>query len=159
MQDMEYSGFRAIVIRDGKIALIERWNRKRHYFVLPGGHLEAGETAKECVVREVKEELNIEVTPQALIYDLIDYRKQGIYIVEWKSGEIGKTDAPEYRDDRIGGDYEPVLVDLDDLKNINLVPCTLKFHLLKDLKKGDLQNREKIQIRSTFRYGRRKKDV
>lgn len=148
---MDYVGFRAVVIRDGKIALIERWNKGRHYFVLPGGHLEKGESARDCVIREIREELNIVIEPKAQIYDLIDFQKQGIFFADWVSGTVSKTDAEEYRDDRIGGDYEPVLVEINELKSINLVPETLKNQLLIDLQNGDLATRPKIAIKSKYK--------
>ena len=148
---MEYSGFRAIVIKGGKIALIERWNNGKHYFVLPGGKLEKGESDTDCVVREIKEELNINIVPQKLIYDLIDFRRQGVFLVDWIDGEISKTNAEEYREDRVGGDYNPVLVDLAQIKNINLVPTEMKQQLLSDLQSGQLMIREKIEIHSGYK--------
>lgn len=36
-----------------------QWNRKWHTFNLIGGHQEPGETARECVVREIAEELGL----------------------------------------------------------------------------------------------------
>ena len=147
---MQYSGFRAIVIKDGKIALIERWKNGAHFFVLPGGRLEPNESAEQCVIREIKEELNITIRPQKLVYDLVDYRRQGIFCAEWLSGEVSKTDAEEYRDDRVGGDYEPVLVSLDEIKKVNLLPAELKEQLLKDLDNGALFAGEKIEINSDF---------
>lgn len=147
---MRYSGFRAIVIKDDKIALIERWKNGLHFFVLPGGRLEIGESAEQCVIREIKEELNINIRPKKLVYDLIDYRAQGIFCAEWLSGEVGKTDAEEYRNDRVGGDYEPVLKSLSELKKLNLLPKELKMQLLKDLENGATFEGEKVVIRSNF---------
>lgn len=147
---MEYSGFRAIVIRDYKIALIERWKNGRHYFVLPGGRLEPGENAEQCVVREIKEELNIDIIPNAQVYDLIDLRKQGIFLAQWYRGTVSKTDAEEYREDRTGGDYEPVLIDVRDIAKINLVPKVLKTQLLRDLQNGFDTNKTitlKVRVR------------
>ncbi len=148
---MEYTGFRAVVIKDKKIALIERWNNGKHYFVLPGGKLEKGESDIDCVVREIKEELNIDIVPQKLIYDLVDFRRQGVFVVDWVGGEVSKTDAEEYREDRVGGDYSPVLVELGKIKDINLVPTEMKQQLLCDLESGQLATREKIEIRSGYK--------
>jgi 8-oxo-dGTP pyrophosphatase MutT (NUDIX family) len=50
-----------VLIRDRHIALIERIRPGRHYWVLPGGGIEAGESGAEAAIREAFEELGIEV--------------------------------------------------------------------------------------------------
>jgi nucleoside triphosphatase len=49
-----------IVNKDGKILLTKshKWFDK---YTLPGGHIEVGETMKEAVAREVKEEVGLDV--------------------------------------------------------------------------------------------------
>ena len=39
--------YRAIIIKDGKLALMERRKNGRHYWVYPGGGLEGNETKEE----------------------------------------------------------------------------------------------------------------
>jgi len=148
---MNYTGFRAIIIRDNKIALMERWRNGEHFFVLPGGHIEKRESPRDCVVREVFEEMNIVFKPSRIIYDLFDFNRQGIFCGEWVSGEVSKTDAEEYRVDRIGGDYNPVVVLIDDLEHINLVPAVLKEQLIKDIKLNNLQTRTHLDLFSPYR--------
>ena len=48
--------------KNGKILLGQspKWHNK---WVFPGGHIDIGETIKEAVVREAKEEMGIEVEP------------------------------------------------------------------------------------------------
>lgn len=55
--DMHKAG--GIIINDRKV-LVER-SRGKEYFVHPGGKLEAGETSRQALVRELKEEFRIEV--------------------------------------------------------------------------------------------------
>ena len=50
---------RAIIIHDGKL-LVVKHQQDSNYVALPGGHLEQGEDAKECIKREIIEELGIE---------------------------------------------------------------------------------------------------
>ena len=143
---MNYTGCRAIIIKDNKIALMERWFAGEHYFVLPGGRIEQNEELKECVIRELKEEFNIDIKPIKLVYDLLNNKNQAIFFSEWIGGEIGKTDAEEYQPNALGGIFEPRLVDLNEIENINLVPKELKEQLLIDLKQGSLLNKEKVII-------------
>lgn len=53
----------AIVIKDNKILLEKRSHfLETNKWCLPGGHMEYGETAVFALKREIKEELNLEVT-------------------------------------------------------------------------------------------------
>lgn len=56
MADFEKAGL--ITVRDGRVLLC----RKKHttaLLILPGGVMEAGESAEECLHREVREELGV----------------------------------------------------------------------------------------------------
>ncbi len=60
-------GIGAVIInRDGKILLMKRGEKSQNEkgkWSVPGGALEFGETPQECIVREVKEETNLEIKP------------------------------------------------------------------------------------------------
>ena len=49
---------KGVIIQDSKVLLLKN---ERDEWELPGGKLDADETPEECVVREVKEELNLSV--------------------------------------------------------------------------------------------------
>lgn len=61
MKEYELAGIetiaRGVCVRDGKLLLCRAKGGKTAY--LPGGHIEFGETGREALVREVKEELGI----------------------------------------------------------------------------------------------------
>jgi len=57
-----------IVVFKGKILLSHENYRNREFTKFPGGGLEWGESTHECLIREFKEELNIEVTPGFLFH-------------------------------------------------------------------------------------------
>ena len=65
MQDIEIRA-EAIIIRKGEILLANHEKQDDSYWVLPGGHLEPGETLPEALARELKEELSIATTVGAL---------------------------------------------------------------------------------------------
>lgn len=50
---------------EGKIVLV--YNERKGYWTPPGGKVEAGESAQDAVIREVKEETNINVIEQRFI--------------------------------------------------------------------------------------------
>ena len=45
----------------GEILLIQQHKKKSHYWLLPGGGIEFGESAEDALKREIKEELNLEI--------------------------------------------------------------------------------------------------
>jgi mutator protein MutT len=51
----------AIIIRDNKLLLIHRRKPGKNYWVFPGGAVESTETKEQALVREVKEETNLDV--------------------------------------------------------------------------------------------------
>jgi len=54
----------AIIVRDGKVLIARRPTGGRHpgEWEFPGGKLETGETPRECLAREMFEEMGIEVS-------------------------------------------------------------------------------------------------
>lgn len=50
-----------IIIKDNKVLVFRRFKYGEWYFAFPGGGIESEETAEEAIVREMKEELCIDV--------------------------------------------------------------------------------------------------
>jgi ADP-ribose pyrophosphatase YjhB (NUDIX family) len=62
--------YQAAVIQDGFILLVkQRGENGYQWWNVPGGGLEAGETEEQCVIREVKEETNLDVRIDHLLID------------------------------------------------------------------------------------------
>ena len=62
-----YLAVSAAIVRDGQVLLVRRARPPAEgLFSLPGGVVEAGETLKEAVIREVREETSLLIEPVAL---------------------------------------------------------------------------------------------
>lgn len=57
-----------IYIRENKILLVKHKKAAAEYYLLPGGGQEPGESAKDALIREWKEELNLEIEPGPLLF-------------------------------------------------------------------------------------------
>lgn len=91
---------------DGKVLLCEspKWPG---FFTVPGGHVELGETCEEALVREIKEEVGLDikvlelVSIQQVIYPKEFWKKAHFiffdYLCEATGNQIVKVDADEIR--------------------------------------------------------------
>ena len=55
---------KGVVIRDGKVILL---SNERDEWELPGGKLELSESPKQCLSREVAEEVRLEIAPETIL--------------------------------------------------------------------------------------------
>lgn len=55
-----------VLVHDGKLLLVRQNNRP--FWVFPGGTLEPEEGLEECAVREIKEEINLTVSIEKVLY-------------------------------------------------------------------------------------------
>jgi len=59
----------AIIERDGKLLLTKRAGGEfKGSWCIPGGHIELGETPKQAIIREIKEEVGLIFTPEFFNY-------------------------------------------------------------------------------------------
>ncbi len=147
--------YRAIIIKDGKLVVMERFKNGRHYWVFPGGGREGEETEAECCEREVMEEFGIEVKAKKMIYFMEQSGTlQGFFVCDWINGEIHKTDAVEYSsyDPDVYGTYNPTTINVDELENYpTLYPQEIAEQLIKDLKQyGTELNRPLLNFKLTL---------
>lgn len=68
----------------------------------PGGKIEAGETEEDCIVREIKEELHIEIDLGERLHSTVHhYPTRSIelipFLAEYRSGEILLSEHEQYR--------------------------------------------------------------
>lgn len=104
-------GASAAIFRGASVLMIERGKGTlQGYWSLPGGHIEAGETARAAALREVREEAGVDATIDALVdvHDVLRYgeddgRLVAHYVVvvfrgRWLAGEpVAGSDAANAR--------------------------------------------------------------
>ena len=115
----------AFIISGDRIALIERHRQERHYFVFPGGGVEIDESPEDTVVREVHEELGLQVKVQRLAVEVWYHHIPHYYFsVEIIGGEFGSGQGKEYTDpfDPWIGTFSPKWLPITDLLNQPVLP-------------------------------------
>lgn len=123
---------RAIIVVNQKI-LLQR-NVRRDEFALPGGHIEMGETLKESLVRELKEETGLDISVGKLAYVNENFFEQegqefheiGFYFLADVVGEI-----PESIESK-EGHIDFWFIGLDDLVKKDFYPEFLRTVLPED---------------------------
>lgn len=111
----------AIIVQEGKIALIKRIREGETYYVFPGGGIEGGETPEEATKREVYEELGVHIQVEHLITK-VKYKENeyyyGAYII---GGVFGSGTGEEFqREGR--GSYIPLWIPINELEKVNIKP-------------------------------------
>ncbi|HEY6839364.1 MAG TPA: (deoxy)nucleoside triphosphate pyrophosphohydrolase [Geobacteraceae bacterium] len=93
----------AIIEDQGRVLLTRRREGVPYplYWEFPGGKVEASEDPRDCIVREVREELAIDVTVEG-IYDVVYHRYPErtvlvmAYRCRWLSGEVTNVEVSEH---------------------------------------------------------------
>jgi 8-oxo-dGTP diphosphatase len=122
---------RIIVIRHGRLAAIERFRQGQHYWVLPGGGVEEGETIAQAAVREAAEELGISIRLGELRAIVHGRDGSGHRMRHWcfdataNSGNIMVTGGPEADGPPELGTYKAVWLPLDRLEPMRMWPPAL----------------------------------
>ena len=111
-------------------------NIDKVYYTFPGGHIENGESSEDTVIREVYEELSVEIDITKEIANIFnsDIKRQEIfYICSLKSGVIKPGNGPEWTNPDVEkyGDYEIVYIKCNELEQYNILPSEIKNLLIK----------------------------
>jgi 8-oxo-dGTP diphosphatase len=112
---------RAIVIHNDHILLMERWREGEHYFSIPGGGIENGETAEQTVLRELQEETSIIATVDRQVFELwLGENRNTIFLCTYVSGEPAlPKDSEEAIRSHAGNSFLPRWVPLSEFKDLH----------------------------------------
>ena len=118
-----------VCIKDGKVLLARHtYGAGKGLLIIPGGYLENGESPEQAVVREFREEVNIEVEPTELIGMRFNTRDwYAVFRVEYISG-TAQSDGDE--------NSEVVWVDVNEAQVREDVPYLTKILVKKALEGG-----------------------
>jgi 8-oxo-dGTP pyrophosphatase MutT (NUDIX family) len=132
-----------VLIKDNKVALIERHRAGLEYFVFPGGGVDEGESPEQAAIRETMEELGIEVVIKQKVAEvqLGQKSRQVYFLVEQTGGEFGTGTGEEFTDsnpeDPQEGIYIPVWMPIDELaQHTNIYPVDVAKLVIKSMKEG-----------------------
>lgn len=146
-QDKIHVLSRAVIIDQGKILLCQNTKLQTPYYFLPGGHIEQGESVKESLIREIKEEIGCDCSIKRFLccleysfepqHKVICHTQEYNFIFEITSPSLKEHITIKSEEDHM--DF--VWVPLDKLSTIDFSPPALK-DLLKSWLLND--NAEKL---------------
>jgi 8-oxo-dGTP diphosphatase len=103
----------------GRVLIAQRPEGKQHagFWEFPGGKLDPGETEPACLVRELREELGIEVQRQQPLMTLQhDYPDRRVQLAVWVVGQ--------YQGEPLGAEGQSLRwVTLPELATVKLLPA------------------------------------
>lgn len=120
-----------IVLKDGKVFLVKHEDSHNGiFYILPGGGLERDETIEECAIREVKEEigLNVKISSFAYYEDVVSEYDHTLHLI-FKCNIVGGKVENLDPDKKV---KEILLVDDSKLKRLKFFPEKLKERLFSD---------------------------
>jgi len=124
---------RAVIIKDDKVLTIKRTKPNEMYWVIPGGGVEDKETNEKALVREIKEELGVDIRIDKLILEMDSKKpetinqKECFYLCDIEGGKIGSGQGPEFSEDsKYIGTHDIEWLSIKDLSDFDLRPNDIK---------------------------------
>lgn len=137
MGEMSSPRARVLVTNDrGEVALLQRRVLGFRYWEVPGGHVEDGETLHRAAVREIEEELGLDLTRAAPLRDAGTVRIHHLYLADVVGRPELHMSGPEVGRGRTGNRYQPQWVDQDRLRRLLVWPLDVRRRVLRALRAG-----------------------
>jgi ADP-ribose pyrophosphatase YjhB (NUDIX family) len=137
---------RAVIFNaEGQLLLIERRKDEEHYFVLPGGQVQDGESAEQAVMREVKEETTLVVAVIKELYANIDelHNHQTIFLCGLVKGSEPRLPPGSQEAQKAfvtGQEYKPAWRSPEFLRDETMYPTWLLEQLETDMLEDFAEN-------------------
>ena len=140
---MWVGGVRVILLDDeNRMLLVRQHHEDRDIWMVPGGHIEEGESAIDAAIREVKEEAGLDIEVDGLLWHIEEVSNRGQRFVNFFNASFkdGNQTVKLGRDPELGED-EQVLREIkflskEEMADLEvLYPEFLKdefWHLLED---------------------------
>ncbi len=115
----------AILIQNECLAVMERQRGGRHYFTFPGGGVDAGESETQAVVREVDEELGVQVRVTRHVATVwFRGNRQEFFLVEQVGGIFGSGTGEEFSAEHnpTHGTYHPMWMPIAEVTSNLVLP-------------------------------------
>jgi 8-oxo-dGTP diphosphatase len=132
-----------VLIKENKVALIERYRAGLHYYIFPGGGVDEGESVEQAAIREAMEELGIEVAIRQKVANVqLGYKSRQFYfLVEQISGEFGTGTGEEFESSNLDnpqkGIYIPIWMPIEELsQHTNIYPVEMARLVVRSVKEG-----------------------
>ncbi|MDP2649343.1 MAG: NUDIX domain-containing protein [bacterium] len=122
----------AVIIKDNKILLMRRFKNGQKYFVFPGGGVEENESIENALIREIKEEFDIDIKIEKLLFQNENQGRQEIYFLVKEFTGIPQLSGEEKERMNKDNQYFPAWLDLKEaFKLPNLYPKEAKKEIEK----------------------------
>lgn len=136
-QDIRIDNIRCagFIFKDNKVLIIHRKYHGKEYYVIPGGHMQKGETQLQTLNREIMEETSLKVKNIQSAYEFKDEKNgfQDFYFTcDWESGEA-KLGGEEEMKNSEENFFELMWIELSEIKNYFILPELAKIWLQENI--------------------------
>jgi len=124
---------RGIIFKDGKILVLQK--KGKNYYHFPGGHVEFGELLAETLVRELNEELILEIKNHKLI-GIVDNVYKNPNGKHHEINFVFYAEAKNIQDKSNESDLKVIFIDFKKFSSEKVLPLSMKNSIIQWKKDG-----------------------